>query len=70
MGSAREGSRDVSSQSLAARAGRWSAGNWKKAFFGWLLLAVVALAAEAAPEPAPYRPRTEEVSLVRHALRA
>src|ERR671936_430241 len=29
---------------LAARAGRWSANNWKKAFFGWLVLAVVALA--------------------------
>src|SRR5919199_1142677 len=28
---------------LAARAGRWSANNWKKAFFGWLVLAVVAL---------------------------
>jgi RND superfamily putative drug exporter len=28
---------------LAARAGRWSADNWKKAFFGWLLFAVVAL---------------------------
>jgi uncharacterized membrane protein YdfJ with MMPL/SSD domain len=29
---------------LAARAGRWSADNWKKAFFGWLLFAVVAIA--------------------------
>src|SRR5919202_550437 len=28
---------------LAARAGRWSADNWKKAFFGWLLVAIVAL---------------------------
>jgi RND superfamily putative drug exporter len=28
---------------LAARAGRWSADNWKKAFFGWLLFAVLAL---------------------------
>src|SRR5919198_685320 len=28
---------------LAARAGRWSANNWKKAFFGWLIVAVVAL---------------------------
>jgi RND superfamily putative drug exporter len=28
---------------LAARAGRWSADNWKKAFFGWLVFAVVAL---------------------------
>jgi RND superfamily putative drug exporter len=28
---------------LAARAGRWSANNWKKAFFGWLVLAVLAL---------------------------
>jgi uncharacterized membrane protein YdfJ with MMPL/SSD domain len=33
----------VSSLNLAARAGRWSANNWKKAFFGWLVLAVVAL---------------------------
>ena len=33
----------VSSLNLAARAGRWSANNWKKAFFGWLALAVVAL---------------------------
>ncbi len=29
---------------LAARAGRWSADNWKKALFGWLVLAVVAMA--------------------------
>jgi RND superfamily putative drug exporter len=34
----------VNSLNLAARAGRWSADNWKKAFFGWLLVAVVALA--------------------------
>jgi uncharacterized membrane protein YdfJ with MMPL/SSD domain len=33
----------VSSLNLAARAGRWSADNWKKAFFGWLVFAVVAL---------------------------
>jgi hypothetical protein len=33
----------VDSQNLAARAGRWSAANWKKAFFGWLLVAFVAL---------------------------
>src|ERR671931_2029121 len=33
----------VSSINLAARAGRWSANNWKKAFFGWLVLAVVAM---------------------------
>ena len=33
----------MDSLNLAARAGRWSANNWKKAFFGWLLLAVVAL---------------------------
>jgi uncharacterized membrane protein YdfJ with MMPL/SSD domain len=33
----------VSSLNLAARAGRWSANNWKKAFFGWLVLAVLAL---------------------------
>jgi RND superfamily putative drug exporter len=34
----------VNSLNLAARAGRWSATNWKKAFFGWLVFAVVALA--------------------------
>jgi uncharacterized membrane protein YdfJ with MMPL/SSD domain len=34
----------VNSLNLAARAGRWSANNWKKAFFGWLVLAVAALA--------------------------
>lgn len=28
---------------VAARAGRWSADNWKKAFFGWILFAVAAL---------------------------
>jgi uncharacterized membrane protein YdfJ with MMPL/SSD domain len=28
---------------VAARAGRWSADNWKKAFFGWLLFAAAAL---------------------------
>jgi uncharacterized membrane protein YdfJ with MMPL/SSD domain len=33
----------VNSRNLAARAGRWSADNWKKAFFGWLVVAVVAL---------------------------
>jgi RND superfamily putative drug exporter len=33
----------VSSVNLAARAGRWSAQNWKKAFFGWLLFAIAAL---------------------------
>jgi uncharacterized membrane protein YdfJ with MMPL/SSD domain len=33
----------MSSPNLAARAGRWSANNWKKAFFGWLLVAVAAL---------------------------
>src|SRR5919204_3320617 len=33
----------MTSNNLAARAGRWSADNWKKAFFGWLLFAVVAL---------------------------
>jgi uncharacterized membrane protein YdfJ with MMPL/SSD domain len=35
----------VSSLNFAARAGRWSANNWKKAFFGWLVLAVLALVA-------------------------
>jgi len=34
----------MKSRNLAARIGRWSADNWKKAFFGWLLVAVVALA--------------------------
>jgi uncharacterized membrane protein YdfJ with MMPL/SSD domain len=33
----------MKSRNLAARVGRWSADNWKKAFFGWLLVAVVAL---------------------------
>jgi hypothetical protein len=33
----------MSSVNLAARAGRWSADNWKKAFFGWLVFAVAAL---------------------------
>jgi uncharacterized membrane protein YdfJ with MMPL/SSD domain len=33
----------MNSLNLAARAGRWSADNWKKAFFGWLVFAVVAL---------------------------
>src|ERR671936_1999020 len=33
----------MSSLNLAARAGRWSANNWKKAFFVWLVFAVVAL---------------------------
>jgi len=30
---------------LAGRAGRWSADNWKKALFGWLVFAVAAMAA-------------------------
>jgi uncharacterized membrane protein YdfJ with MMPL/SSD domain len=33
----------MDSSNLAARAGRWSANNWKKAFFGWLIVAVAAL---------------------------
>ena len=33
----------MSSLNLAARAGLWSANNWKKAFFGWLIVAVAAL---------------------------
>jgi RND superfamily putative drug exporter len=33
----------VNSLNVAARAGRWSANNWKKAFFGWLIVAVAAL---------------------------
>jgi hypothetical protein len=39
----------VSSLNLAARAGRWSANNWKKAFFGWLVLAEKAPEAPAVP---------------------
>ena len=35
----------MSSQNLAARTGAWSADNWKKALFGWLLFAGVATAA-------------------------
>src|ERR687892_2568911 len=30
------------SRNLAARMGRWSAGHWKSAVFGWLALVVVA----------------------------
>jgi RND superfamily putative drug exporter len=30
---------------LAGRAGRWSAGHWKTAFFGWIAFTVVAMAA-------------------------
>jgi uncharacterized membrane protein YdfJ with MMPL/SSD domain len=33
----------MTSGNLAARAGHWSANNWKKAFFGWLLFAIAAL---------------------------
>ena len=33
----------MNSHNLAARVGRWSAENWKKAFFGWLLIAFLAL---------------------------
>ena len=29
---------------LAGRAGKWSAENWKKALFGWLIFAVAAMA--------------------------
>ena len=29
---------------LAGRAGRWRAENWKKALFGWLVLAAAAMA--------------------------
>ena len=28
---------------LAGRAGRWSADNWKKALFGWLAFALIAI---------------------------
>jgi hypothetical protein len=65
----------VNSLNLAARAGRWSANNWKKAFFGWLLLALAALVvgsavgheqiadsetAEAPPVPASNERRTTD----------
>jgi len=33
----------MTSRNLAGRAGRWSADNWKKAFFGWLVVAIAAL---------------------------
>ena len=33
----------MSSTNLAGRAGRWSANNWKKAFFGWLVIALAAV---------------------------
>jgi uncharacterized membrane protein YdfJ with MMPL/SSD domain len=33
----------MDSLNVAARAGRWSANNWKKAFFGWLVIALAAL---------------------------
>jgi RND superfamily putative drug exporter len=32
------------STNLAGRAGRWSAANWKKALFGWLVFAIAAMA--------------------------
>ena len=38
------GRRFVNSLNLAGRAGRWSANNWKKAFFGWLVLAFLLVA--------------------------
>src|SRR5262245_29260777 len=34
--------RDTPNTNLAARMGRWSAGHWKTATFGWLALVVVA----------------------------
>ncbi len=37
-------SRAKQQSNLAARMGRWSAGHWKTATFGWLALVVVALA--------------------------
>ena len=37
-------SREVKHSNLAARMGRWSAGHWKTATFGWLALVVVAFA--------------------------
>jgi uncharacterized membrane protein YdfJ with MMPL/SSD domain len=36
-------SQNLESQNLSARAGRWSANNWKKAFFGWIVFAIAAL---------------------------
>jgi len=35
----------MTTTNLAARAGAWSARNWKKALFGWLVFAAVAMAA-------------------------
>src|SRR4051794_19115206 len=35
--------RPMAKTNLAGRAGRWSASNWKKAFFGWLVFAIAAL---------------------------
>jgi len=37
-------SRATQNSNLAARMGRWSAGHWKTATFGWLALVVVAFA--------------------------
>ena len=37
-------SREKQHSNLAARMGRWSAGHWKTATFGWLALVVVAFA--------------------------
>ena len=34
----------MASLNLAARAGAWSSRHWKRALFGWLVLAVVAMA--------------------------
>ena len=34
----------MSGLNLAGRAGKWSAENWKKALFGWLIFAVAAMA--------------------------
>ena len=45
----------MSSQNLAARAGAWSADNWKKALFGWLVFAVVGDGGRQ-----PRRPRPDE----------
>jgi uncharacterized membrane protein YdfJ with MMPL/SSD domain len=36
--------RGMKRENLAGRAGRWSAANWKKALFGWLVFAVAAMA--------------------------
>src|SRR5450759_3011691 len=38
-----QGLRTMEKTNLAGRAGRWSADNWKKALFGWLAFALIAI---------------------------